>query len=52
MMKQKKLVMELYRACVDHNIKKEKELIDEEFRKIIKRKEKGKKLGTTWTIIR
>ena len=51
-MKQKNLVKELYQACVDHNVEKQQELLREELRKIIKRKEKGKKLGCKWTVIR
>ena len=51
-MKQKNLVKKLYQACVDQDFKKQQELLKEEFRKIIKRKEKGKKLGSNWTIIR
>ena len=45
-MKQKNIVKELYLACIVGDFKKQQELIAEEFRKIFKRKETGKKLGT------
>ena len=48
-MKQKKLVKEMYRACLDHNL--EQELIKKEFKKIFKHQEKGKKFNTKWTVI-
>jgi hypothetical protein len=52
-MKQKKLVKEVYRACFEHNEERLRELRLEEFRKILKRKAKGKKLTEPkWTLIR
>ncbi len=51
-MKQKNIVKELYLACIEGDFKKQQELIAEEFKKIFKRKENGKKLGTKWTIIK
>ena len=51
-MKQKNIVKELYLACIVGDFKKQQELIAEEFRKIFKRKETGKKLGTKWTVIK
>mgnify|MGYP006301386039 FL=1 len=51
-MKQKNIVKELYLACIVGDFKKQQALIAKEFRKIFKRKETGKKLGTKWTIIK
>ena len=52
MLKQRLIVQELYQACIDRDFEKQKELIIEELKKIFHRKEKGKKLGTKYTIIR
>lgn len=49
MMKQKKLLRELYGACLNHNKEKEKFLIKKEFEKIFKRIAKGKKFNSKWT---
>lgn len=52
MMKQKKLLKELYDACLNKDKDKEQQLIRKEFDKIFKRVIKGKKFGPNWTIVR
>ena len=50
-MRQKKLVEKLYRACVDHDQEKISQLRQEEFAKILRRKNKGKPFTTRWILV-
>jgi hypothetical protein len=52
MVKQKKLVKEVYQACIDHDDVKLAELRKSEFEKIIKRKEQGRKFNSRWTVVK
>ena len=51
-MKQRKLVMKLYKACVDHDAEKQLELRKKEFAKILKHRAEGKPFTAKWTVVR
>ncbi len=50
-MKQKSLVKELYKAQIDHNQQKIDELRKQEFEKIVKRKQLGRKFTSRWAVV-
>ena len=52
-MKQKKLIKEVYKACIERNIERLNELRVEEFRKIFKHKAEGDlRIHTPkWTVV-
>ena len=49
-MKQTKLIKEMYKASLSHDVKAIEELRKEEFRKIAERKAKGKSFNHKWTL--
>jgi hypothetical protein len=51
-MKQKKLVKQVYKACLDQDQEKLAQLRLEEYKKIFKRKSKNKGFDASWTLIR
>lgn len=51
-MKQKKLVKELFQACLNGDNEKIDSLREKEFKKIFKHKEKNKPFTTRWTLVR
>jgi hypothetical protein len=51
-MKQKKLLVKLYRACVDHDTETISELRKKEFDKILKHKAEGKPFTGKWVLVR
>ena len=51
-MKQSKLVKKMYRACLEHDADRQRELTLIEYGKIFKRKHTGKYFTPKWTIIR
>jgi hypothetical protein len=50
-MKQRKLLVKLYRACVDHDTETVSELRKKEFAKILKHKAEGKSFTTKWMLV-
>jgi hypothetical protein len=50
-MKQQKLVKQVYKACVEHNVKRQQELRLKEFAKIVRHKAAGKSFDTKWTLV-
>jgi hypothetical protein len=50
-MKQSKLVIKVYKACIDHDAEKQLKLRKKEFAKIVKHKAAGKAFDTKWTLI-
>ena len=50
-MKQSKLVNKVYRACIDHDAEKQRELRKKEFAKIVKHRAAGKSFDTKWTLV-
>ena len=51
-MKQRKLVKQVYQACVDHDDAKLAELRKAEFEKIVRRKQQGRGFTGRWTVIK
>lgn len=52
MMKQRKLVVKLYRACLDHDTERLAQLRKLEFAKILKHKAEGKSFDAKWSVVR
>jgi hypothetical protein len=50
-MKQSKLIIKVYQACLARDAKKQQKLRKKEFDKIIKHKAAGKSFDTKWTLI-
>lgn len=51
-MRQRKLVQELYQACLNHDIEKMVQLRKQEFAKILKRKSQDKQFTPKWFVVR
>lgn len=50
-MKQRKLVKEVYKACMEHDQEKLAQLRKKEFAKILKRKAEGRPFNTRWMVV-
>ena len=50
-MKQSKLVAKLYKACLDHDVKKVQELKKKQFAKIFKHRAQGKAFDSKWHVV-
>ena len=51
-MKQKKLISNLYQACLDHDEKAIHKLRQKEFKKIFKHRAEKKPFGSKWAVVR
>ena len=50
-MKQRNLVKELYRACLDNDLERIQELRQPELQKTLKRRAKNKQFDAKWTVV-
>lgn len=52
-MKQRELIREMYKACIEKDHERTRELYAEEMRKIIERRQQGKRLTSPkWAVVR
>lgn len=51
-MKQRRLVRELYQACLEHDAERQQELLKMEFKKIVKRRSQHRAFTGRWTVVR
>ena len=50
-MKQHKMVVKVYKACLSHDAEKMAELRKKEFKKIFKHRAEGKLFDTKWSVV-